>query len=378
MRIAINAMSLRKGGTVIALSKLLTQMVELEPNHEFYILADGTLPKLLRLDHPSVRYHYFSWVSGSSLRTVLWYTFVLPYWLARNRIDVLFSSSCYLPLSRPRRTVLLVQDAKYFYNSKDLLNRFSMMQRLMFHLKRYWTYYSVSVADSVVVQSESLGDRVKEHVPSASSRISTIPHGPGFLDGPQNGGSARYTTSDTLEVAYVALYRTYKNFKVLIDALKLLRAKGIPIRLHLTLDVLDDTGARSVMSYARRIGVEELIVNHGELDKDRLSELYRIANLFVFPSTCESFGFPQVEAMAFGLPMLVADTPVNHEICSYAAIYFPREDDAQLAALIERIYREPSRLTVASKRSETRARDFDWTVAARRTLICLTGGLSAS
>ena len=68
-----------------------------------------------------------------------------------------------------------------------------------------------------------------------------VHHGPGFLDGPQR---ALYRTapSDSLEIAYVALYRKYKNFEVLLRALRILQGKRVPVRLHLTLDLVEDPG----------------------------------------------------------------------------------------------------------------------------------------
>ena len=94
-------------------------------------------------------------------------------------------------------------------------------------------------------------------------------------------------------------------------------------------------------------------------------------HVFVFPSVCESFGFPQVEAMASGLPILAADTPVNREICGQAAIYFAPEDDHALAAQLKRLYRNPAELAALSRSSARRGRDFDWTSAGKETLECL-------
>ena len=125
--------------------------------------------------------------------------------------------------------------------------------------------------------------------------------------------------------------------------------EGVAVRLHLTLDLVEDPGARMVMSYARKIGVEHAIVNHGELEPERVAEVYQSSHVFVFPSVCESFGFPQVEAMASGLPILAADTPVNREICGQAAIYFAPEDDHVLAAQLKRLYRESGRTCRAVK-----------------------------
>lgn len=371
MKIAINAISIIRGGGLVVLRKLISGFLELAPDHEYHVIANSTLPDFEKT-YPQVRVHRFEWAEGNYLKIWFWYVAVLPVWLARQHIDVLFSKTCYLPLIRPCRMVLLVQDAKYFHDSSEFLKNCSITERIKFRLQRIWTHYSVRVADAVIVQSKALAERIIERIPSVQDHMVTIPHGPGYLDGPETGVTRMRAPSDTLEVAYVALYRSYKNFDVLLRAFKILEARGIPVRLHLTLDVVDDEGARRVISEARAMGVEDLIVNHGELQPERVSRLYRSAHVFVFPSVCESFGFPQVEAMAFGLPMLVADTQVNREICGDAASYFPANDEKRLAGLIEHLYRDRSEFTEASRRSRRRGRDFDWSTAAARTLEQLT------
>ena len=60
----------------------------------------------------------------------------------------------------------------------------------------------------------------------------------------------------------------------------------------------------------------------GSVPYAELPRAYRAASLFVFPSYTESFGHPLIEAMATGLPIVAADTPVNREMCGDAATYF--------------------------------------------------------
>lgn len=295
---------------------------------------------------------------------------VLSRWCTRQHVDVLFSQEYYLPLFRPRHTVLLLQDATFFDDSRALRHRLSRSERLTLLMKKRWCYHSAAGANRILVQSDSMARLVAKKVPSARSRISVVHHGPGFLDGPQRP-MYRTAASDSLEIAYVALYRGYKNFEVLLRALRLLQREGVAVRLHLTLDLVEDPGARMVMSYARKIGVEHSIVNHGELEPDGVAQVYQSAHVFVFPSVCESFGFPQIEAMALGLPVLAADTAVNRELCGPAAIFFAPDDDHVLAAQLKRLYQNPAELAVLAKRSAGRGRDFDWTEAAKKTLECL-------
>ena len=184
MKIAINAVSLRRGGAVTVLHKLLSQFVEFGPQHEYHILANESLPRILD-GHPQVRYHRFNLIEGSYARTALWHAAVLSRWFARERVDVLFSQVCHLPLPLPRRTVLLLQNASFFYDSDPLRQGLDLSERLALWMKKRWCYHAVAGASRILVQSDTMARSVAEKVPSARSRIRLIHHGPGLLDGPQ-------------------------------------------------------------------------------------------------------------------------------------------------------------------------------------------------
>ncbi|MDC0033962.1 glycosyltransferase, partial [Alphaproteobacteria bacterium] len=69
---------------------------------------------------------------------------------------------------------------------------------------------------------------------------------------------------------------------------------------------------------------------------------YGSNDIFVFPSVSETFGFPLVEAMACGLPIIAADTLTNREICGQAALYFPPSDATALAGSIKELRTRPA------------------------------------
>jgi glycosyltransferase involved in cell wall biosynthesis len=376
MRIAINAISVKDGGGIVALEKLLAQFVLLKPEYEYHVIANQAFPRLSCMEHQSVRRYEFPWAERNLPMMSLWYLAVLPAWLRRKRIDVLFSQTCYLPPTGRNRTALLVQDARYFCESTLWNDSLPWVERMKFKLRRLWVHRSVALADEVAVQTQALAGLVGARVPSASGRIRVIPHGLGYLDEPRPKHLSTVRSSGSFELVYVALYRDYKNFTTLFRALKLLRDRGIPARLHLTLD-RERPEVKALEDRIREIGVEDWIINHGQLDRTAVTQLYENSHVFIFPSICESFGFPQVEAMAFGLPIIAADTAVNREVCGAAAAYFPADNASFLATLVERFYTHPEELALASHLSAQRAPSFDWTKAAGETLGWMTNGKGA-
>jgi glycosyltransferase involved in cell wall biosynthesis len=98
-----------------------------------------------------------------------------------------------------------------------------------------------------------------------------------------------------------------KNQDVLIRALACLP------QAHL---VLAGAGPKdeAFHTLAVTLGVDDRLHRLGALQADDIADLYAAADLFVFPSTWETFGLAAVEAAMVGMPMVVADLAVLHEV----------------------------------------------------------------
>ena len=105
-------------------------------------------------------------------------------------------------------------------------------------------------------------------------------------------------------------------------------------------------------------------------DEGALDELYRRADVFLFPSLCESFGFPMVEALGYGLPIVAADTPINRELCGEAALYYAPLDASAAAQQLSALLGSPERLAQARSASERQypRSHLGWPEYARRFL----------
>jgi glycosyltransferase involved in cell wall biosynthesis len=75
----------------------------------------------------------------------------------------------------------------------------------------------------------------------------------------------------------------------------------------------------------------------------------------------ETFGHPMAEAMSSGLPLAVADTPVNREICGDAALYFEPFSVTGLVAAIRALHADPDLRRRLSENGRARAlQRFGW------------------
>jgi glycosyltransferase involved in cell wall biosynthesis len=96
--------------------------------------------------------------------------------------------------------------------------------------------------------------------------------------------------------------------------------------------------------------------------------LMRAARVFVFPSLAEGFGMPVAEALSLGVPTVVSDIPVFHEVAGRAALYTdPLKPEEMTGVLIKAVSDERAHLRLA-KAGPRQAKRFSWEKAARETL----------
>ncbi len=74
-------------------------------------------------------------------------------------------------------------------------------------------------------------------------------------------------------------------------------------------------------------------------DKER-HNLYCNASIFAFPSHYEGFGMPILEAMHYGIPTVVSDIPVFHEVADDATIYFDKDNPESIAKSISNVLKD--------------------------------------
>ena len=110
------------------------------------------------------------------------------------------------------------------------------------------------------------------------------------------------------------------------------------------------------------------VVCTGFIDDATLAALFQGAYAFVSASLNEGFGLPGVEAMQFGLPILVSNIPVFNEIYDSAAIYFNGESVDDIAEKMYLVARDKQFYDQLRQKSLTRGTAFTWERAARETL----------
>jgi glycosyltransferase involved in cell wall biosynthesis len=259
-----------------------------------------------------------------------------------------------IPFVRRRRLVVTHHDCTHerfpqmFHNASFIIQR----KRKLF-----------SQADAIICVSESSRRDLLHFYDVDEQKTHVVYHGfsplqvdPSVTD-PVNGSGIPY-------LLYVGSRAEYKNFPLLLEAFS---RSGLAPNYRL---LVVGGGDFSAAEQARitSLGLAGEITLIPKADETTLARVYRDAALFVYPSLYEGFGFPPLEAMSLGCPVLVHRTSSLPEICGDAAFYFDVSDPDELArALVSTLQNAPG-LAMKRQLGQQQVKLYDWSQTAANTL----------
>jgi glycosyltransferase involved in cell wall biosynthesis len=104
----------------------------------------------------------------------------------------------------------------------------------------------------------------------------------------------------------------------------------------------------------------------GFVSDETLAALYRLATVFVFPSLYEGFGFPPLEAMASGTPVIASNLSSLPEVLGDAAVLVDPYDANAIADAMRRVLIDQDLRRELRQRGYARVQAYSWEEAARQ------------
>ncbi|MCK5146603.1 glycosyltransferase family 4 protein [bacterium] len=322
----------------------------LESNHPLSMISGPNVQKIpVGLRGPSLKQHL---VTSRILRT--------------NNIDLYHHPHFDLPYRITVPTVATIHDLKYirhphFFPKKSLLKTAYIHHTLKHTLKR---------ANRIIAISDFTRNDLHQFSNTTSNKIDVIHHG---LDHPEwKISNAKIHHALNLENPYIlciAEKRPHKNLTTLIHAFSQMKRTGY-MDQHLVICGKSYSDYTVPEDRARELGLEDIIHFTGYVSDETMATLYNNASLFVLPSLYEGFGFPLLEAMKAGVPVIAANTTAIPEIVGDAGILFEANNHDDLAKKMQNIIDNQSESQRLIARGLERATYFTWARAAKSTLLC--------
>jgi glycosyltransferase involved in cell wall biosynthesis len=280
-------------------------------------------------------------------------------WLEAAGCDLFFGANYFLPrlhAAVARRRVVTVHDLTY-RRFPELLQR-ETLENLERHMSR-----EIAQADAVICVSEATRQDLISFYDIDPARAVTIHSGLETLPASASPGldlPDRY-------LLFVSTIEPRKNLGALLDAFEKLKAAGL---YPGALVVVGRVGWKSeeVVARMRNSRWRNEIRHLDYLPAGALAHVYAGAEVFVFPSIYEGFGFPLLEAMSHGVPTIAARSSSLPEIGGEASLYFDPRDSGELAAAIHRVLSDKALRRTLIDEGRRRVQHFRWSRTADETM----------
>lgn len=233
-------------------------------------------------------------------------------------------------------------------------------------------------ADLVLSVSQFNTDRLLDAFPELRTKVAYVPNGAEDLfyepaTEPERA-SVRMDLGLPLKVPYllsVANFQPRKNLVRLVRAASRLPEVAAGELALVLLGEGSPAEAQELREALAPAGPRALLVMPGYRQGRALRAAYAEASALVFPSLCESFGIPAVEAMAQGIPAALADSTALPEVGGDAAWYFNPEDEDSLLAALRSLLDSPDERARRVALGREVAGRFRWQAANDRLVAAL-------
>ncbi|MBA3945821.1 MAG: glycosyltransferase family 4 protein [Herpetosiphonaceae bacterium] len=371
MHFAVNAHLLspvtgyRQAGVSGYIERLLRQLLPLSPTDRWTVYTSAGITPARLAATPNTTLRPSRLPTTNPLVRILWEQLCAPLLLARDRPSVLFCPLNVVPLAAPCPTVVTIHDLAFL----RLPERFRPAKRRYLTLL---TSLSVRRARHVITVSDFTRREVIEllHVPP--EHVTAIPNGRDeTLSPPEPAAVAAFRQRHALPPAFLLFVGTLEPRK---NLLTLLRAYAeVRDRIKLPLIIAGGKGwlYEPIFALVDELELGEHVRFTGYVDQADLPLWYGAATASIYPSLYEGFGFPPLEAMQCGTPVITSNTTSLPEVVGDAALLIDPHDVAALAAALLRIATDPALRADLRARGLARAQHFDWHYTATATLNVL-------
>ena len=310
------------------------------------------LPDLPRIDCPASPFSLRQqWIVPQQLRNLQATLYHSPYYLMPYvpGVSAVFTCHDLIPLRYPQY--------------------FSAAQRLIYRLAHILALKAASM--TIAVSRATRADLMRCFRP-VPQRVVVIPEAADAHFAPQlperiNALRIKYALPEQY-VLYFGSNKPHKNIVGLVKACKILNIKHQISNVKLVVAGHWDERYPEAMRIVEESDLRDQVVFLGPVDEADLPALYSGAVLFAFPTLCEGFGLPVLEAMACGTPVVCSSISSLPEVAGDAALLVNPLEIDELAQAIGQLWSDEELRKDMRARGLAQAARFSWEQTARETL----------
>ncbi len=367
---------------------ILRALSQLKTSHKFLLFFKhppfSKVQKNLFVDNPAFEFR----VLGSA---PFWRQTALAKACLKEKPDLLFLPIPTLPIIRKSslKTVITVHDLCFDY----LPERYQFPQKMLLGKAEKYASYAAS---RVIAVSEATKKALLSEFNADSRKIDVVYEGVDQEKFNPLAGGSNYKLQEQREekirkkygiggdyVFFVGTIQPRKNLRRMIEAFSEvsktfafpnppdLSGRVFPTEVDtLQLVIAGRPGwlFDDIYSAPKDFGVEDKVKFLGGVPGADLPLLYKNAKVLLFPSLCEGFGLPILEAMSSGCPVITSNISSMPEVGGDAVFYVNPRDVKDIARGLQTVLTDDKLRQTLISNGKKRAAEFSWQSAAKGTL----------
>ena len=366
MKIGFNAqiVSSSDAGVATFAKNLIKNLVRLNSDHELYFFGSPDF-----LDLPDDRRIHLIPTSPSvngGWKRILWEQFILPSKVKSHQVDVMFYPDHTGPIFRNlKRTIITIHDLSFM----ALPETFPFIKRTYksLALKR-----SIAKTDLIITVSQATKNECIRLLNLPEEKIKVVYNG---ID----QSFKKIRANDLLDnarkkfglfnkfILFVGTLEPRKNIIRLIRAYQQLR-NSFHIEQELVIAGKKGWLYSGIFHEVERLRLKKHVHFLDYVTQKDLVSLYSLADMFVYPSLYEGFGFPPLEAMACEVPVLSSNISSMPEVLGDAAILVDPYSIDEITTAMSRVLSDDDLRKRLVERGLERIKQFSWQKSVERLL----------
>ena len=329
MRVVIHALAaLEIGGSDRHLRGMLSSLELADRSADYVVYVSTAFPIRRAPGRVTVR----SVPLRGQLHRLWWDQVIFPRVAIRECADVVWATLSFGMIRPPVPQIVFQRNAVYYCPA--YLDTLGRRELLVTRIRRALLYRTMRASRWVITPTRAMRDMILGVHPQLSPRrfeVMAHPYDPTAAREPLTPALASALAEGppgAVRFLYVGHILSFKALPFVLEALRrAVDRSARPLRLYLT--IAREDWAEGFDQFVRRVQelhLGEHVVVLGKVPGETIEWLYRACDVLLFPSLCESFGFPLLEARTYGVPIIAADTAVNREMAGEGALYYAPGD----------------------------------------------------
>jgi glycosyltransferase involved in cell wall biosynthesis len=299
---------------------------------------------------------------------IFWYNFFLPVKFKKYKCDLLFSPDFFSPIILNIPSISVVHDLTPLLYPK--FHTFKNYIRF-----KYYLPLSLRKNKKIITVSNATKQDIMNIFKIPEEKIVTI------YPGVDREIFKPISNSDILNkvkekynlpykfILFVSTLEPRKNLPTLLKALyNLKRKQSIPHKLV----CVGKKGwfYENIFEMVKNLNLEDDVIFTGYVPDEDLVAIYNLAEVLVYPSFYEGFGFPILEAMSCGCPVIASNTSSMPEVVGDAGILIDPYSEEDIERAILMVLEKDNLRNELKEKSLNRASYFSWENTAKEVLKC--------